>query len=359
MILANAPVRVSFGGGGTDLATYYSSFGGLVINAAIRRYCTVLVREPMDGRTRISSADYRISQSFALGVVPEVCEPLALPKAVLEWYMSRGLCSSGIELVLRADVPPGTGLGSSSAMTVALIHALAAYTGMPIDAARAADLASIIEIERLGMPIGKQDHYASAFGGLNTITFTSEGVTVEPLRLPPDLRAALDARLLLFATGKRHDSAAILSQQRQDSAEKPVVIESLHQIKQLALEMRTALLAGELDQFGRLLDQSWHAKRRLSDKVSSPAIDCWYAAARAAGALGGKIAGAGGGGFLLLYCPPSRQAGLRATMTRLGLNELPFTFEMSGACALSQEEAARSASLQQAHKAGVALPIYQ
>ena len=345
MIIANAPVRVSFGGGGTDLAAYYRLFGGLVVSAAIKRYCTVLIREPAERCIRISSVDYRISQSFVPGVAPEVAEPLALPKAVLEWFVPRGLGRGGIELVLSADVPPGTGLGSSSAMIVALVHALAAYIGMPMDAARAAELASTIEIERLGRPIGKQDHYASAFGGLNTITFTADGVEVEPLRLSPELLSALDARLLLFATGKRRDSAAILSQQRRDSAEKPAVIEALHQIKQLALDMRAALMAGDLDRFGQLLDQAWLTKRRLSDNVSSPAIDCWYAAARAAGALGGKIAGAGGGGFLMLYCPPSRQHGLRATMARLGLSELPFTFDTGAARALSREEIARSINL--------------
>src|SRR5215467_7172401 len=149
MIIANAPLRISFGGSGTDLAAYYDVFGGFVVSAAIRRYCTVLVKETADGCTRIRSLDYRLSQTFAPGAVPPVAEPLALPKAVLEWFMRRGLGRDGLDLLLRADVPPGAGLGSSSAMILALIHALAAHTGFPIAASQAAELATVVEIERL------------------------------------------------------------------------------------------------------------------------------------------------------------------------------------------------------------------
>ncbi|HEX9372921.1 MAG TPA: GHMP kinase [Roseiflexaceae bacterium] len=341
MIIARAPARISFGGGGTDLESYYAAHGGLVVSAAIARYCYVRATEPPDRRIRLFSADYGVAQTFEPGMIPAPEQPLSLPKAAIGCFAGRGLCERGVDLVLSSDLPPGTGLGSSSAMAVALVRALAAYTGTAIDAAGAAALACAIEIDRLGMPIGRQDQYASAFGGLNSILFTASGVRVEPIELPPDAIAALSRRLLLFSTGQRRDSAGILRQQQRDSAGSPAVIESLHRIKGLALEIRAALLAGDLDRFGQLLDQSWQIKRCLSDKISSSAIDRWYATARRAGALGGKIAGAGGGGFLMLYCPPARQPALREAMARSGLSEMPFDFELAGARLLYQEGAAQ------------------
>jgi D-glycero-alpha-D-manno-heptose-7-phosphate kinase len=339
-----APVRISFGGGGTDLAAYYNRFGGFVVSAAIARYAYVAVGPSEDGCTRIVSADYGVEERFARGEVPPVEEPLALPKGALAWFAARGegVClRDGVDLFLRADVPPGTGLGSSSAMAVALFGALAARVGMPADAARLAELASWLEIERLDRPIGKQDQYASAFGGLNAIEFTPDGVRVRRLALPAATVAALDARLLLFSTGRRRDSAAILRGQRADTGAKPATIEGLHRIKALAGEMRDALAGGELDEFGRLLDRGWQEKRRLSSAISSAAIDGWYDAARAAGALGGKITGAGGGGFLLLYCPLPAQEAVRAAMAKRGLRELPFTFDLDGVRALTPGEADR------------------
>jgi D-glycero-alpha-D-manno-heptose-7-phosphate kinase len=336
MVIARAPARISFGGGGTDLAAYYRAHGGVVVSAAIGRYACVRAEEPADRRIRISSADYGLWLEYDRGERPVVEQPLALPKAALDWFYDRGLRERGVELALSSELPPGTGLGSSSAMAVALVRALAAYLGLAMDARGAAELACAIEIDRLGMPIGKQDQYASAYGGLNTIVFAPAGVQVEPLGLPRNTLAALDQRLLLFSTGRQRDSAGILRQQQRDSSSNSAVIESLHRIKALAIEIRAALLEGDLDGFGRLLDQGWQQKRRLSSKISSAAIDRWYAEARAAGALGGKIAGAGGGGFLLLYCPPEHQPSLRAAMARCGLEELPFSFDMDGARAVDQ-----------------------
>lgn len=335
MVFARAPVRISFGGGGTDLAAYYSRFGGLVVSAAITRYCLVLARRPADATVRINSADYRVWESYDRGVVPAVDGRLTLPKAAIEWFADRGLAEMGVDLFLAAEVPPGTGLGSSSAMAVALTRALASYTETPLDAAGAAEIACWLEIERLQMPIGRQDQYASAFGGLNAIEFTPDGVRVQPLGLPADVVAALNARLLLFSTGRARDSAGILRQQRADTETNAGVIESLHRIKALAEQIREALIDQDLDRFGRLLDLGWQQKKRLSRSVTTTDIDRWYAAARRAGALGGKITGAGGGGFLLLYCPPQRQQAVRAEMARLGLRELAFDFDFTGARAFS------------------------
>lgn len=335
MVIVRAPVRISFGGGGTDLADYYDRFGGFVVSAAITRYCYVVAREPAAAGIRINSADYRIWEAFERGEIPPVAEPLALPKAAIDWFADHGLRERGVDLFLASEVSPGTGLGSSSAMTVALVYALASYMGIPFDRFEAAELASCLEIERLDMPIGKQDQYASAFGGLNAIEFTAGSVRVEPLNLPPDTITALSSRLLLFSTGRTRDSAAILREQRASTRSDHQVIASLHRIKSLAGEMRRALIGEDLDQFGRLLDLGWQEKKRLSTRVSSTAIDQWYSAAREAGALGGKIAGAGGGGFLLLYCPAGRQQPVRAAMARLGLPAFTFDFDYGGAQVLS------------------------
>jgi D-glycero-alpha-D-manno-heptose-7-phosphate kinase len=330
-ITTRAPVRISFGGGGTDLPAYYLEHSGFVVSAAITRYCYAIAREPADRTIRLNSADYRLWERYAPDQLPPVTEPLVLPKAAIEHFANQGLRARGLDLFLAAEVPPGTGLGSSSAMAVALVHTLAAYTGKPIDASAAANLASWLEIERLGMPIGRQDQYASAYGGLNTIEFAADGVRVQPLPISADVRAALAARLLLFSTGQSRHSSAILGQQRDDSKHNALVIESLHRLKALAHEMAAALVAGELDAFGHLLHQGWQEKKGLSKRLSNPAIDEWYTAAREAGALGGKITGAGGGGFLLLYCPPQHQSAVRERLTSMGLQELPFDFDLQGA----------------------------
>jgi D-glycero-alpha-D-manno-heptose-7-phosphate kinase len=330
MIYAHAPVRISFGGGGTDLAAYYARHGGMVVSAAITHYCGVQVRRPANGGFTLTSRDYDVDERFPPGAVPPVAEPLALPKAALAWFEPHGLAERGAELVLSATVPPGSGLGASSAMAVALAAALGAYLDTPLGPAELAETASALEIERLGQPIGLQDHYASAFGGLNCITFEPGRVHVEPLGLAPGAAVALNERLLLFWTGCTRDSATILHQQRADSRSQPAVVEGLHRIKALAAQMRAALCEADLDRFGRLLHQGWEEKRRLSRRITSPAIDGWYAAARDAGALGGKIAGAGGGGYLLLYCPTERQPALRDMMQRCGLAELAFDFDYGG-----------------------------
>ncbi len=331
MFVARAPVRISLGGGGTDLAAYYERFGGLVVSATITRYCSVHVRPTPDGSIRLASASYPVARTYPAGVVPEVTGDLRLLAAAVEYFFDRGLGERGVDLLVSSDVPPGSGLGSSSALAVALVQALSSYTGTPCDAATAAEIACHIEIERLGMPIGRQDQHASAFGGLNTIEFRQNGTRVTPLRLPPATLTTLDDRLLLFSTGQTRSAADILAQQRQDTHGKPAVIESLHAIKELAHQMMYALSSGDLDGFGRLLDTSWSEKKRLSSRISSSDIDRWYAAARMSGALGGKISGAGGGGFLLLYCPPQAQRRVRGTMAELGLPEMEFSFDLNGA----------------------------
>lgn len=331
MLIVRAPVRISFGGGGTDLAAYYHHFGGFVVSAAITRYCYVVANEPADTSIHIASSDYHVRQSFPAGTLPPVDEPLSLPKAVVDRFAKHGVHRKGIELFLASDVSPGTGLGSSSAMAAALVRALGAYCEVPLSSSGVAEIACAVEIDRLGMPIGKQDQYASAYGGFNAITFTTAGVTVQPLKLPPDVLTSLALRLMLFSTGKSRRASQILGEQRRETETNPAVTASLHRIKERAHEMIAALQARNLDRFGALLHLAWEEKKRLSSRISSSAIDTWYRAARAAGALGGKITGAGGGGFLLLYCPPEYQHSVRSVMTGFGLCEMSFDFEFHGA----------------------------
>lgn len=330
MIIVRAPARVSFGGGGTDLAAYYERFGGLVVSAAITRYCQVVVNERTDNLVSISSADYHTWEAYPLDALPPLQQPLALPKAVVSWFVGQGALKTGIDLFLSSEVPPGTGLGSSSAMAVALVHALSALTGRVLGPLELADLACLVEIHLLQMPIGKQDQYASAVGGLNTIEFTRQEVCVTPLSLSMQVISSLNRRLLLFTTGHTRNSADILGQQRADTEKQPKTIDALHRMKSLAVEMQQALLTDELDYFGELLDKAWQEKKSLSTKVSSQLIDQCYAAARQAGALGGKITGAGGGGFLLLYCPLRAQQGVRAALVQLGLREMMFDIDLTG-----------------------------
>jgi D-glycero-alpha-D-manno-heptose-7-phosphate kinase len=328
--LVRAPLRLSFGGGGTDLPAYADRHGGLVVSTAIARYCWVQLAPRADRRLVLWSVDYGVREEWdADGPIP-VREPLILPKAALHWAREQGRLGGGLELTLASDVPPGSGLGGSSAMAVALVQALTVSAGHRWPAEQVAAVAAHLEIERLGWPIGRQDHYASALGGLNALAFGADGVRAQPLRLDPAVRRALAARLLLFWTGRTRAAASILTQQRADTEGCPATLAALHRLKALAAEMRTALEAGALDTFGTLLHRGWLVKQQLSPRIAPAAIQRWYATARAAGALGGKVAGAGGGGFLVLYCPPERQGAVRRALAAQGLTEVPVAFEPRG-----------------------------
>lgn len=235
-------------------------------------------------------------------------------------------------MFLASQVPPGTGLGSSSTVAVALIKAMSVLCGRRLSRQQVAELACEIEIDKLKMPIGKQDQYAASFGGLNYFHFTSEGVDVEPIDLPQDTLRELERRLMLFFTGHSRDSAQILGEQKRNSGRnRASVIESLHIIKREAEQLREDLRRGDISTVGDRLHHSWMAKRQLARGISDPWIDQWYDEARAAGAVGGKIAGAGGGGFLLLYCEPENQDRVTEMLESRGLSRMDFRFESGGA----------------------------
>ncbi len=331
MLIVRAPVRLSFAGGGTDLAAYYREHGGLVASTTINKYFYVFVSLNGADSAQISSSDYHAFFRQQRGQPVLWGGDLALPRAFLHEFGIDG----GISLFLASEIPPGTGLGSSSTVSVALAKALAALCQCNMSSAELAEMASYVEIEKLGMAIGCQDQYAAAYGGLNVLRFDREGVHVEPLNIQPEVERTLERRLLLFFTGVARDASTILKvQQAESGRQESATVSSLHDIKAMAATTIELLRAGNLAAFGALLHESWEAKKRLAAGITNPKIDDWYETALAHGAAGGKITGAGGGGFLLLYCEEPYQPTVTAALEEKGLVRMDFHFEHSGAVVL-------------------------
>jgi D-glycero-alpha-D-manno-heptose-7-phosphate kinase len=331
MLIARAPMRISFGGGGTDLEAYYAKYGGLVISSAINKYFYAVITTDESDDLQVISADYR--SLFRHSPYNDLFwdGDLALPKAILHHFGIR----RGINLFVASEVPPGTGLGSSSAAAVTMVRAISTLVEQPLTKQQVAELASYIEIGKMGMPIGKQDQYASAFGGLNKITFSSEGVTVEPLHIDPDVRKTLERRLMLFFTGSSRESTSILKHQRKSTQDRDeAVLQALHNIKRVAVDVQSCLERGDLDEFARLLDYAWQEKRRLAPGLSTGFIDELYTLALEKGASAGKITGAGGGGFLMLYCHEEAQDNVTTVLEERGLKRMNFHFDQQGATVL-------------------------
>ncbi len=329
-LIARAPTRISFGGGGTDLAAYYSKYGGVVVSAAIDKYFYAVISESGSQSLQLISANYGSFHLRDHEAVEDLVWDgnLALPKAVVDHF---GL-PRGHDVFMAAEIPPGTGLGSSSAAAVCLSLALATKKGLKLSRSELAELACRIEIEKLRMPIGKQDQYASSFGGLNMIVFERDRTTVEPIKLLPARMKELENNLMLFFMGSSRSSSTILRQQQESTRRGDwEVVESLHAIKEMAKEMRFEMEQGDLAAVGRLLDLGWERKKRLASRVTNSDIDEWYRMAKDAGAVGGKVTGAGGGGFLLLYCPLERQFEVTRVLHERGLHAMRFHFDILGA----------------------------
>jgi D-glycero-alpha-D-manno-heptose-7-phosphate kinase len=330
-LIARAPVRISLAGGGTDLPAYYAEYGGLVVSTSIDKYFYVFANLNGADSVQITSSDYHTYFRQKRGEPLFWDGDLSLPRAFLHQF---GI-DSGISLFMASEVPPGTGLGSSSTVSVALAKALGALCDMHLTDAQLAELASYVEIDKLGMPIGRQDQYVAAFGGLNAIWFDRHCTRVEPLDLSADLEHVLESRLLLFFTGSARTAASILTEQNASTQHgHAATLGSLHRIKSMAGTTIELLRSGQFDEFGRLLHESWQEKKRLATGISNARIDEWYALAREHGATGGKIAGAGGGGFLLLYCREEYQDAVTTALESAGLVRMDFHFDRDGAVVL-------------------------
>ena len=330
MLIVRSPVRISFAGGGTDLPAYYHRFGGAVLSVAINKYFYTILGKRTDGHVQVISSDLRVFENWHDIAATNVAgSGIEIPLAVLKDLA----CDISVDLFLASEIPPGTGLGSSASVCVNILKTLTSYLRRPLSKYELAERAFHIARDQLGRHVGKQDEYAAAFGGLNFITFGLDGTTqVEPLDLEAEVVSGLQGNLMLFFTGSAHHSWTILEEQEESaSSNKGTTVEALHEVRQLAHLIREALLKGNLETFGALLDQAWQAKKRVSNRISNSRIDQLYETARRYGASGGKITGAGGGGFLLLYCEQAYQEAVQAAMVAEGVQQMAFAFDWQGA----------------------------
>jgi D-glycero-alpha-D-manno-heptose-7-phosphate kinase len=322
VIISRAPFRISLGGGGTDLPSYYSLYGGFLIGAGINKYVYLSVNRRFFDSIRLS-----YSQTEIVDAVDKVQHHI-----FRETFKFLGI-ENGIEAVSVADMPSNAGLGSSSCFTVALLNALHAYRREYVTPEQLAEEACHIELDLLKQPIGKQDQYIAAFGGITCLTFDKNGeVFVERLNLPDDMISELQYRLVMFYSGKERDAAEILKEQDRKTKElDPQTTSALHRIKEIGLETRKQLERGRIEGLGELMDEHWQTKKKLSSAISDDFIDECYDTARKNGAAGGKIMGAGGGGFFLFFVDPAKKRQLIDAMTPMGLKHVLFDFDFQGA----------------------------
>jgi D-glycero-alpha-D-manno-heptose-7-phosphate kinase len=321
MILSRAPTRITLGGGGTDLKSYYSKYGGFLIAGAINKYCHILATRRFYDSLRLSYSKMEIADS-----------PAEVEHRIFRAALELTGIERGIELHSTADVPANCGLGASSSFTVALLNALHTFKKEFLTQGQLAEEACHIEIDMLGEPIGKQDQYIAAFGGVTCLTFGQNGeVLVEPLRVSPETLDQLESNLHLFFTGKERSASEILSEQDQKSkVDDPAMISNLHQVKDIGLQTRRYLEKGAVDEMGDLFHLHWEIKKKRSPKMTEPFIDECYEVARKTGALGGKLIGAGGGGFLMFYCNNGLKPRLVEAMAGMGLRCERFHFDFDG-----------------------------
>ena len=317
LVRAKAPLRISFAGGGTDVPPFPEREGGAVLSSTINRYAWGTLRPREDGQICINSRDFGLSLSYASRKDLAYDGEMDLAKAAINRLA--GKHKVGYDLFLHTDAAAGSGLGSSSAMMVVLVGLLKEYHGLPLTDYEVAELAYTIERIDLGIKGGMQDQYAAAFGGFNFIEFLADRVVVNSLKVSADIQNELEYNLLLVNTGRLRLSSHIIEDQvrRYEMAEADTT-DALKELKVLASEMKNALLRRKLDDFGALLHEEWQHKKRMSPRISSPELDELYDVARREGALGGKITGAGGGGYMLLYCGFERKHDIAQVLTQLG-----------------------------------------
>lgn len=320
MILTRSPLRISLGGGGTDLSSYYERFEGFLIAGAINKYVYVNVTRPFS-----EGVVLKYSKVEYVHKVDDVQHPI-----IRESLKLLNLATPQIEISTIADIPSGTGLGSSGSFTTGLLRALYAHKRKPIHAHELAELACDIEINKLNEPIGKQDQYIAAFGGITSFVFKKDGTVIaEPMSVSPETVFQLEDNLLLFYTGQSRSASQILTDQKTKSiANDQEMIDNLHFVKDLGLRSKVALESGSLEDFAELMNVHWEHKKLRTVGMSNSKINSWYEIGMKNGALGGKIVGAGGGGFLMFYADDKTK--LRKAMKSEGLEELRFGFDFDG-----------------------------
>jgi len=329
LVRSKAPLRISFSGGGTDVPPYPQTKGGVVLSSTINKYAYAsLIPRKDKNEIKVVSLDYERTLEYKNEEDLEYNGDLDLVKSVIK---NMKIVNKGIKIYLHSDAPPGSGLGSSSTMVVSLIGLFRHWLNMPLTNYDIADLAYKIERVDLGIEGGLQDQYAATFGGFNFIEFLENMVIVNPLKIPDDIVEELNYSLLLCYTGKRRLSANIIKEQVDGVVKKKEgVIRAMDELKSITIKMKNALLQGKLNDFGGLLHYAWENKKKMASKITAPFIDEMYEAACKKGALGGKILGAGGGGYLLVYAPFNRRHIIAEELERLGGKMVNFDFEFKG-----------------------------
>jgi hypothetical protein len=316
MIITKTPFRVSFCGGGSDMANFYEKYGGCVLSTSINKYCYISIHPY-----------FNENQTLLKYSENELVDDISRIKHRIFKQVLGDMNIHGVEITSTADIPGGTGLGSSSTFTVGLLNTLNCYNGKFVSKNKLASLACEVEIEKLGNPIGKQDQYGAALGGLNFIKFNQDGsVSHEPIMMDGKVYKQLQKNLLMFYTGTTRSANTILAEQTKNITADDKA-KNLLKMCDLARDMKSALESNDISSFGRILDEGWQLKKELASGIANPAIDEAYDIAMKNGALGGKLLGAGGGGFLLFYCEEEKQKQLKKA---IGLRELEFTFERDG-----------------------------
>lgn len=316
MIITKTPFRVSFCGGGSDMANFYEKYGGCVLSTSINKYCYISIHPYFnENQTLLKYSENELVDS------PDQIKHRIFRQVLTDMGIH------GVEISSTADIPGGTGLGSSSTFTVGLLNTLNCYNGKFVSKDKLAKLACEVEIEKLGNPIGKQDQYGAALGGLNFIRFNQDGsVSHEPILMEGKTYKELQKNLLMFYTGTTRSANTILAEQTKNITSEDKA-RNLLKMCGLAKDMKVALENNDISSFGKILDEGWHLKKELASGIANPAIDEAYEIAMKNGALGGKLLGAGGGGFLLFYCEEEKQDQLKKA---IGLRELDFSFERDG-----------------------------
>jgi D-glycero-alpha-D-manno-heptose-7-phosphate kinase len=327
IVRSKAPLRVSFGGGGTDVPPYCDERGGCVLNATIAYYAYATLATNVDNTVKVHSLDYNTMVKYKTDQEVVYDGKLDLVKAATKVMGIK----DGFDLFLHSDVPPGSGLGASSTLSVALVGLFKHWLKLPLIDYDIAEYAHRIERLELGIAGGRQDQYAATFGGFNFIEFYKNISIVNPLRIKPEVINELEYRLMLCYTGRQRLSAGIIDDQVRGYTQRDgEVVHALDVTKELAIEIKKALLLGKLNEFGDLLHEAWLHKRKFSAKITDPSIDELYEAARDSGAVGGKLLGAGGGGYMMLFCEFNKWHKVAEKLEQMGGKVVNFAFEFHG-----------------------------